>query len=215
MGWRGNIYRLQWNAGNFSNLLHELRALLIPVPGPWPVKVGVKLTKLLISSLNCWVNACEIADNTGPLLADSLYMKRPAWAYNELHLVGFSLGCRLLYAALEHAAKRGKVIADSFSMYAAAAPFNWNWEAASAAIDYGIINYFSQEDLILKYLYGVSNLFSNVPAGLVPVNKANSNIQDVDLSQTVSGHLKYEKEVTQAAFQHFIDPKMPIESRKA
>ncbi|MBK6303432.1 MAG: DUF726 domain-containing protein, partial [Arcobacter sp.] len=63
---------------------------------------------------------------------------------------------------------------------------------ASEIVKYGIHNFYSKKDSVLKYLYKTFELGDN-PIGLNPISSNSKNIKNYDVSDTVKGHFEYKK----------------------
>lgn len=140
---------------------------------------------------NPWHNAMVKSSMTGILLADLLSrVKR-----TEFTLIGHSLGARVIYYLLNTLSTRNsksRLIRDVYLLGGAVAGDNKGWSNATKAVKGNINNCYSKKDLVLQCLYRPANAWLSNPIGLNEI-KYNSKIINFDVSNVVSGHTTYIK----------------------
>lgn len=153
-------------------------------------KIGPAAGLALIIGLarNPWHVAMVKADKTGVVLADIIQR----CVRTKFILIGFSLGCRVVYSTLRTLATTGKKKIDTVHLLGGAVSNqNEDWHYASQAVSAKLYNYFSCNDLALKTLYQVGTFFSSKPIGTSPIKIARFCNRDV--SKFVSGHMKHKQ----------------------
>lgn len=139
---------------------------------------------------NPWHGALQSAEKSGiqfgQLLADH--------EYNQLILVGHSLGCRVLYYALATLAQKHHTLsADIILLGGAVGNQSKDWNAVAEYIDGTIYNCFSQEDSVLKYVYSASLAWLSSPVGRYPIDSQCQNIINVDCTGIVNSHVSWKQ----------------------
>ena len=132
------------------------------------------------------------ADKAGRVLADVLINK--AQGERPITLVGYSLGSRVIYSCLQTLAKRRAYgLVESAVMMGSPTPSDVeDWRVMRTVVTGRLVNVFSKNDAVLAFLYRTSSLQLGV-AGLQPIPAAAGlGIQNVDVSDFISGHLRYQ-----------------------
>jgi len=153
-------------------------------------KVGPAATVAQISALatNPWHVALVKAEKTGIVLADILQRCER----QEFILVGFSLGCRVVYSALRTMATTNKRRIESAHLLGGAVGNQGEeWQYAKRAVFGKIYNYYSHNDWVLQTLYKIGTFFASKPIGVNPVDAP--GIRNKDVSEMVSGHMKHKE----------------------
>ncbi|KAK8160671.1 hypothetical protein BKA80DRAFT_275673 [Phyllosticta citrichinensis] len=129
------------------------------------------------------------SDKAGAVLADALINK--AQGERPVTLIGYSLGARVIFAALQSLAKRKAFgLVESVVMMGSPTPSDAAaWRKIRAVVAGRVVNVYSESDHILGFLYRTSSIQLGV-AGLQPV-KGVQGIENVDVSPLVDGHTKY------------------------
>ena len=129
------------------------------------------------------------ADKAGEVLADALIHK--AQGERPVTLIGYSLGARVIYSCLISLAKRKAFgLVENAILVGAPTPSDTaSWRIMKTACAGRLINVYSQNDSILAFLYRTSSIQYGI-AGLAPIEGL-SRVENVDVSETVSGHLRY------------------------
>lgn len=152
----------------------------------WPVL----LTKLGYLIDNPWSNALDRSWAAGQVLADVL-MKRHV-GIRPVSLIGFSLGARVIFYALEALAKKKAfgIVQDVYLLGATVTSTTKTWRLARGVVAGRFVNGFSRADWILGYLFRATAAGLSSVAGLGPVQHV-PGIENVDLTELVIGHMSY------------------------
>ena len=145
------------------------------------------MAKALRDMVVGWVAAMDEAEAAGKWLAAYVDSQKN----KNFILMGHSLGARVSYHALANL-KRTKSI-DFMYLFGGAVSNTEIWDdSCGRHKELKVINCFSENDYVLKYLYKVGTLFTNTPAGLKSIpKKTETLIYNVDLSHIVDGHTTY------------------------
>jgi len=129
------------------------------------------------------------AEKAGDVLADALINK--AQGERPVTLIGYSLGARVIYSCLMSLAKRRAFgLIESVVMIGAPAPSTTSdWRVMRSVVASRLVNVYSENDYVLGFLYRTSSIQYGV-AGLQKIEGIPS-VENVDVSETVSGHLRY------------------------
>lgn len=129
------------------------------------------------------------AEKAGEVLADALINK--AQGERPVTLIGYSLGARVIYSCLMSLAKRRAFgLIESVVMIGAPAPSTTSdWRVMRSVVASRLVNVYSENDYVLGFLYRTSSIQYGV-AGLQKIDGIPS-VENVDVSETVSGHLRY------------------------
>jgi len=198
---RNEWYHVYWESKNLwdlgSNFLTNVAsggiATTISRTALHATKLGVKkvapaatLTQLIQLSKNPWHVALVKAEKTGVLLADILSRTN-----KEYILLGHSLGGRVIYDTLRTLATRNcSNILEAHITGGAIGNNRENWKFARKAVKGRIVNYFSKQDQVLKYLYTAGTFFTSTSIGRNPIRRV-AGIRNKDVSSVVDGHMKY------------------------
>ncbi len=137
---------------------------------------------------NPWHVAMTRATMTGSVLADALVRSN----LRSVVLVGFSLGARVMAAAAESLATREDRHSDprieSMHLLGGAVGTGWDWQTVERAVDTTVWNYWSENDLVLRYLFriGVAGTARAVGCEGIPVKSP--KIKNVNVSSIVNSH---------------------------
>ena len=151
----------------------------------WPMTI-LSLGKLADNPFSI---ARSRADKAGEVLADALINK--AQGERPVTLIGYSMGARVIYACLNSLAKRRAFgLIESAVLIGAPCPSTTvEWRTIRTAVSGRLINVYSENDYVLRFLYRTSSMQYSV-AGLSKIAGLPS-IENVDVSSTVNGHLRY------------------------
>ena len=152
----------------------------------WPLW----LTKLGYLIDNPWSNALERSRAAGLILADVLRNRQ--LGVRPITLVGFSLGARMIFYALQELArvKAFGVVQDVYLMGAPVSAREQDWFQVRSVVSGRFVNAFSRTDWILSYLHRATSGGLVSIAGLRPVT-APCEIENADVTHLVPGHLAY------------------------
>ena len=129
------------------------------------------------------------AEKAGTVLADALVNR--AQGERPVNLIGYSLGARVIYACLlSLVARKAFGLIDSVVLIGAPIPSDGaDWRAMRSVVSARLVNVYSENDYVLGFLYRTSSIQLGV-AGLQRVEGV-MGVENVDVSDTVSGHLRY------------------------
>ncbi|EHK40369.1 hypothetical protein TRIATDRAFT_42639 [Trichoderma atroviride IMI 206040] len=125
----------------------------------------------------------------GQLLADALINK--VQGERPVTLMGYSLGAATIHACLQSLAERHAFgLVDTVILIGTPAPSSSaHWRTIRPVVSGKIFNVYSENDMVLGFVYRMHSLALGV-AGLQPIKDVNG-IVNVNLSDSVSGHLRY------------------------
>lgn len=152
----------------------------------WPITL-LKVSKIVDNPFSVCKNR---ADKAGQVLADALINR--AQGERPVTLIGYSLGARLIYSCLMSLAERRAFgLIESAVLIGAPAPSDAAvWRAMRSVVAGRLINVYSENDYILAFLYRTSSIQYGV-AGLQEAQDV-KGIENVNVSEMVSGHLRYQ-----------------------
>lgn len=149
----------------------------------------LKAAKLLD---NPFANAMRMARKTGLVLASTLLAR--AHGERPITLVGFSLGGKVVWECCRELSRKGGYgIIENVVIIGAPVPADEDdWREVRSVVSGRVVNVYSEKDWILGFLYRSANLQLGV-AGLQEVGLY--GVENVNVAERVSGHLKYRFEV--------------------
>ncbi|PQE32980.1 duf726 domain-containing protein [Rutstroemia sp. NJR-2017a WRK4] len=152
----------------------------------WPIGL-LKVSKIIDNPFSVAKNR---ADKAGLVLADALINK--AQGERPVTLIGYSLGARLIYSCLMSLAERRAFgLVESVVLIGTPAPSDSAvWRAMRSVVSGRLVNVYSENDYILAFLYRTSSIQYGV-AGLQEAQDV-KGIENVNVSEMVSGHLRYQ-----------------------
>ncbi|KAI0847087.1 DUF726-domain-containing protein [Daldinia vernicosa] len=163
------------------------RTVLATLKGAlWPI--------FLLSSASNIDNPFSLARNrsekAGKILADALINK--VQGERPVTLVGYSLGARVIYACLRVLADRKAFgLIDNVVLIGAPVPSNTGyWQMMRTVVSGKLFNVYSENDYILGFLYRATSMQLGI-AGLQPIGDEIEGVENLDLSNEVTGHLRY------------------------
>ncbi len=154
----------------------------------WPTAI-LSLANIIDSP---WSVARDRSEKAAKILAEHLataqHGKRP------ITLIGFSLGARLIFHALEHLAKSGDpskglidhvlLMGGAFSADAA------RWEQVRNIVAGRLVNAYCPKDWVLGYMYRTAELEFKDIAGLHPIHV--QGVENVNVCHLLDGHTSYQ-----------------------
>lgn len=155
----------------------------------WSALWPVYLLKVATSVDNPFSVARNRSEKAGQVLADALINK--AQGERPVTLVGYSLGARVIYSCLRSLAERKAfgLIEDVVLIGAPIPSTTRNWQIMKSVVSGRITNVYSENDYILAFLYRATSIQLGV-AGLQNIEGIDG-VSNLDLSEQVSGHLRY------------------------
>ena len=146
---------------------------------------------LLISQLasNPWHATMFRAAQAGVQLADALSRTRG----QHFNLVGHSLGCRVIYYALEAlASKQERFVGDVILLGGAIGRDDQvGWSNALSAVEGRLYNCYSKHDQVLDKIYHVANAGLSDPIGVKPILLVDQKLRNLDCSSFVESHMRW------------------------
>ncbi|KAI2463214.1 DUF726-domain-containing protein [Annulohypoxylon bovei var. microspora] len=181
---RGLVSSAAWSAVRAEILQ---RTVLATLSGAlWPI--------FLLNSASNIDNPFSLARNrsekAGKILADALINR--VQGERPVTLVGYSLGARVIYACLKSLAERKAFgLVDTVVLIGAPVPSNTGyWQMMRTVVAGRLFNVYSENDYILGFLYRTTSLQLGI-AGLQPIADDIEGVENLDLSNEVTGHLRY------------------------
>lgn len=172
-----------WGYAKSEMIKHTIFAEL--TAALWPLAL-LKISRLVDNPFSI---AKSRSDKAGELLADALINK--AQGERPVTLIGYSLGARVIYSCLMSLAKRKAFgLVESAVLIGAPCPSSTgDWRVMRTVVASRLVNVYSENDYILVFLYRTSSIQYGV-AGLQKIEGL-PDVMNVDVSETVSGHLRY------------------------
>ncbi|KAL9584772.1 MAG: hypothetical protein Q9203_004532 [Teloschistes exilis] len=198
-------FALRWELETLINLGNSMNSLLSSAAWGYAQSQVIQKTVLAeLASSVTWpiglAKAARVVDNpftlgktradkAGEVLAEALIHR--AQGQRSVSLVGYSLGARAVYSCLMTLAKRKAFdLVESAILIGAPTPSDTaSWRMLKTACSGRLINVYSTNDRVLAFLYRTSSIQYGV-AGLAPIQGL-PGVENVDVSETVNGHLKY------------------------
>ena len=172
-----------WGAAKSELIKHTIFAEL--ASAFWPLGL-LKISRVVDNPFSI---AKSRADKAGEVLADALINK--AQGERPVTLIGYSLGARVIYSCLMSLAKRRAFgLVESAVLIGAPTPSSSSeWRQMRSVVAGRLVNVYSENDYVLGFLYRTSSVQYGI-AGLQKIEGLPS-VENVDVSETVSGHLRY------------------------
>ncbi|KAF2626896.1 DUF726-domain-containing protein [Macroventuria anomochaeta] len=147
------------------------------------------LTKLSYLIDNPWSVSQARADMAGLILADSIIDRN--LGTRPITLVGFSLGARVIYAALRELQNRGAFgLVQNVYMFGTPIVANTDEYIKIRSVVPGrFVNGYATNDWILGYLFRATGGGAARVAGLAPIQI--STIENMNVTELVPGHMAY------------------------
>ncbi|MCJ1297477.1 hypothetical protein MMC08_000263 [Hypocenomyce scalaris] len=151
----------------------------------WPIGL-LKVSRVVDNPFSV---AKSRAEKAGEVLADALINK--AQGERPVTLIGYSLGARVIYSCLMSLSRRRAFgLVESVVLIGAPTPCTTSdWRVMRSVVAGRLVNVYSENDYVLGFLYRTSSIQYGV-AGLQKVEGLPS-VENVDVSELVSGHLRY------------------------
>ncbi|KAL8928845.1 MAG: hypothetical protein Q9208_001623 [Pyrenodesmia sp. 3 TL-2023] len=172
-----------WGYAKSEMIKHTIFAEL--TAALWPLGL-LKISRVVDNPFSV---AKSRSDKAGELLADALINK--CQGERPVVLVGYSLGARVIYTCLMSLARRKAFgLVESAVLIGTPCPSTTgDWRVMRSVVASRIVNVYSENDYVLGFLYRTSSIQYGV-AGLQKIEGL-PGVENVDVSETVSGHLRY------------------------
>jgi len=204
LGMGAEVFALRWELEVLMNLGNSMAAMVSSAAWGYAKSELIKRTifadmmgalwplgLLKISRVvdNPFSVAKSRAEKAGEVLADALVNK--AQGERPVTLVGYSLGARVIYSCLVSLSRRKAFgLVESVVFIGAPTPSTAaEWRVMRSVVSGRLVNVYSENDYVLGFLYRTSSIQYGV-AGLQKVEGV-PNVENIDVSETVSGHLRY------------------------
>ena len=155
------------------------------------LQAPIVLSKLSYLIDNPWSVSLARADRAGLVMADSLIERN--LGTRPITLVGFSVGARVVFAALKELSKRG-ALGLVQNVYLFGSPMvakKDEYLRARSVVSGRFVSGYATTDWILGYLFRLTSGGIMRVAGLTPVEV--DGIENYDLTKYVPGHMAYRK----------------------
>lgn len=202
-------YDLKWESKKLQDLFDILSSVSSQgLSGAAVAQIAMSATKkafgmaavpvAALSALNIidnpWSVAKNRAEQAGKLLGD--YIADGGFGGLPITLIAYSLGTRVVVAALDQLAKRGvsgKVF-DVYLLAGAVAQNDPRLKRASQIVEGNIVNVYSKNDLVLAYVYRTAELLAS-PIGMSELEL--DGVINLDVTDWVGGHLNYKTRLSE------------------
>ena len=188
------MFRLEQVADGRQALTQALQQVLastILTPLMGALQLPIILSKLTYLVDNPWSVSLARADRAGLILADSLVDRN--LGARPITLVGFSIGSRVIFAALQELAKRGAVglVQNVFLFGSPMVAKKDDYLRARTVVSGRFVNGYSETDWILGYLFRATSGGVMRVAGLASVDV--TGVENFKVTKYVNGHMAYRK----------------------
>ncbi|KAI0162350.1 hypothetical protein GGR57DRAFT_453912 [Xylariaceae sp. FL1272] len=232
LGDESEVFALRYEMSSLVSLGEKLRSLVGSAAWSAVRAEILKRTVLATLSTALWpiflLHSASSIDNpfsfarnrsekAGRILADALINR--VQGERPITLVGYSLGARVIYSCLRVLAERKAFgIVDTVVLIGAPVPSSHeHWQMMRSVVAGKLFNVHSENDYILGFLYRGTSLQLGI-AGLQAVGMDIEGVEDLDLSEQVSGHLRYPALIAQilhrCGFPGVKGGEKPIEKEK-
>lgn len=185
------IYGLTWASKTMGDLA---RSFLSPKIANLASKKLI-LAQLAYSAItNPWHVSMKKAKDAGILLGNILLHTEDG----PFTLVAHSLGCRVIYYALEFLKNHPQVkVKDVILLGGAVGNNRKDWEEIADKINGTIYNCHSDNDDVLHKAYNLATLKLSSPIGYYPIKSDHENIVNIDCTDIIPGHNEWKNEYPQ------------------
>lgn len=155
-----------------------------------PLTTSLVLTKLGYLIDNPWSNALDRSYAAGLVLADTLIARHAG--VRPISLIGFSLGARVIFYALEELAKQKAygIVDEVYLFGATVTASKQTWLQVRSVVAGKFVNGFATSDWLLAYLFRLTSGGLDTVAGMRPVENV-PGLENVDVTDMIQGHLSY------------------------
>ena len=148
------------------------------------------LTKLGYLIDNPWSNALDRAYAAGLVLADVLIQRHAG--VRPISLIGFSLGARVIFYALDVLAKQKAfgIVQDVYLFGATVTAPKATWMNARSVVSGRFVNAYATNDWVLGYLFRATSGGLSTVAGLRAIESV-PGLENIDVTDRIAGHMSY------------------------
>ncbi|KAK8203669.1 hypothetical protein HDK77DRAFT_486097 [Phyllosticta capitalensis] len=200
----GDIYSLLWEPEMLQSMgdtisilatealtqsLQQVLGSTILVALMGALQLPIVLTKLSYLIDNPWNVSLARAELAGLILADSLIDRN--LGVRPVTLVGFSLGCRVIFTCLQELSKRGAhgLVQNVYMFGAPIVAKKDEYLKARTVVPGRFVNGYATNDWILGYLFRATSGGIMGVAGLAPVDVP--GVENINVTELVNGHMAY------------------------
>ena len=182
----------------------------------WAALWPIHMLRMASNVDNPFGRARNRSEKAGRILADALINR--VQGERPVTLIGYSLGARVIYACLRSLAERRAFgLVDTVVFIGAPVPSNEShWLEMRSVVSGKMYNVFSENDFILAFMYRAASVQLGI-AGLQAIPDI-EGVENLDLSEEVSGHLRYPDLIaqilTRCGFPNIKGGEGPIEKDK-
>lgn len=197
------VYRVRWGAKELKDLAilgaggasKGIAGTLVKGAAAQATKAGAKIFgRTVVPAMigadlvaNPWHVAKNRADKTGVVLADLIARTRE----QTYVLIGHSLGGRVMAVATETLGTiPGGARIQAAHILGGAIRAKGEWSDLAAGVEDAVYNYHSANDPVLKYVYSTAQGGQSA-AGSMGFTPLTTKVENVDVSDQVSGHSEY------------------------
>ncbi|XP_060833958.1 transmembrane and coiled-coil domain-containing protein 4-like isoform X2 [Rhopalosiphum padi] len=147
---------------------------------------------------NPWGVCCRRSAQVGKQLAETLLTH--SHGNRPVTLIGYSLGARVIYYCLREMSQREKcqgIVQDAILIGTPCTRNSSDWNKITEIVAGRVVNAYCRSDWFLKFLYRTLSMHANGVAGLQAVQSVNDRIENIDLTDIVSGHFEYPQKLTE------------------
>lgn len=147
---------------------------------------------------NPWGVCCRRSAQVGKQLAETLLTH--SHGNRPVTLIGYSLGARVIYYCLREMSQREKcqgIVQDAILIGTPCTRNSSDWNKITEIVAGRVVNAYCRSDWFLKFLYRTLSMHANGVAGLQAVQSVSNRIENIDLTDIVSGHFEYPQKLTE------------------
>ncbi|XP_060871596.1 transmembrane and coiled-coil domain-containing protein 4-like [Metopolophium dirhodum] len=147
---------------------------------------------------NPWGVCCRRSAQVGKQLAETLLTH--SHGNRPVTLIGYSLGARVIYYCLREMSQREKcqgIVQDAILIGTPCTRNSSDWNKITEIVAGRVVNAYCRSDWFLKFLYRTLSMHANGVAGLQAVQSVSDRIENIDLTDIVSGHFEYPQKLTE------------------
>lgn len=167
--WKGSIYQLWWDSGSKYGRKYFMSPL-----GKIPI------LNELVHSYPHWRMVLERAKISG---SKYLYSMLSSIEENEVSLIGYSLGCRLIHYGLQGFDSKLSSKSIKNIILLAGAIRTIRWGKISVNITGKIYNLYNRDDDVLNYVFTHFGAYKYKPCGVTRIKSKCKNIENIDITK--------------------------------
>jgi len=198
------MYSVNWDSKNNANLgaafcrgiaAPAAKKALLAMAAVGGKQAAKKLSPLAYLTIipdlisNPWHAAMVRAAQTGVKVAEAISRTKG----QKFNLVGHSLGCRVIYYALEALGTKADTYINDVILLGGAVGRDDvdGWSRAASAVDGKIYNCHSNQDMVLSKVYKIANAGLSDPIGINPIEIDNPKVENINCDDFVESHMTW------------------------